>query len=197
VIGNPVRGVRLPAHRAGGRGLAVRQAVLSILLALVCLVGCDQEVTITPTTTTGGASLHLGWGETATIVDGVRVAASAPVVDPEAEPVNPGDVVLYCTVQITNEGSEPFGYDQADFTLIVGDGYEGCQGGLQGRLTTTPEPALLSGTLAPGQAVWGFLPLELAAEKVSEVSYLQFAPAGPTERGQGIWIVYWSGKQGY
>jgi hypothetical protein len=187
-------------------------AALLMLVALTGLAGCDREATtsssVTPgdssstaeppttsstqrpvSTVSAGWSAHLHWGETVTIGDGVRITVSAPRLDPKGAPVFDGSAVFYCVAEIANEGSQSFRYYQGWFEVYAAGGEKSCAGGIEGRLTTVSEPALGRGSVDPGQTVRGAIPLELPAEVVSKVDYLQLY-----QMWQGVtWVIQWSG----
>ncbi len=174
-------------------------AILAVLAFAGGAEGCtpSNEPGHSTTIVISGQSVYAGWGETATFADDIRMVAYAPKVDPRATPVYPGDIVLYCMVDITNGGSSPLKYDLARFGLYAKD--KTCPGGLNGKLTTVSEPPLASGTLAPGETVQGAVPFELPEDQVPTIQQLFFhchsrveVPGGLNDIG---WSVYWSDDQ--
>jgi hypothetical protein len=175
------------------------------LLVMVCLVGCDKgavnpgEPTYAagePTYAAGSSttvvisaeSFYVLWGETATVLEGVTITASAPVVDPETEPAHAGRVILYSVVEMTNGSDEPFSYEQADFYLYADLGFS--VGGVDGSPAPSGEmPLLASGTLEVGQNARGAVAFELAPEAVPTIARLAFIRLAPPV----TWMVEWSG----
>jgi hypothetical protein len=164
---------------------------------MVCLVGCDQgrvnpgkptyAAGSSTTVVIGAQSFYVRWGETASILEGVTIAASAPVVDPRAEPVHAGRAILYCVVEMTNGSTEPFTYREADFYLYADLGF--AVGGLDGSLASRDEmPLLVSGTLDPGHTIRGAVAFELSPEAVPTVERLAFIRLAPPV----TWMVEWS-----
>jgi hypothetical protein len=178
------------------------KALVTILMSLVfaggalgCTASSGTTVPEGSTTTLviSGQTIEVRWGETATFAGGIRMVAYAPQVDPRAKPLTPGDVVLYCMVDITNGRSQPFLYEQADFALYAKD--RTAIGGLAGGLALPSELVLLSGTLAPGETVQGAVPFELPEDQISTIQRLFFHCHSREEVSGGLndigWSVYW------
>ena len=106
-----------------------------------------------PGATSTITTLHqeeLKWGETATI-EGGAVTVDAPVADPAAK-LEPGFMIVYSIVTITNTGGTPISYSQHDFSL---EGGHSGGGGSDVQVAAGGQPALEMGTLPPGHTVTG------------------------------------------
>jgi hypothetical protein len=127
------------------------------------------------------------WGETVTVPGVMRVTVEQPRVDDEAAPVEssmPDNVVLYSMVTIENIGSDPLAYDQLDFILSAGD--DSWDGGAKG-LRASKEPALSSGTLAPGESARGAVPFQFSRAHLADISHLVFLYDSSTVRLEVEW----------
>jgi hypothetical protein len=189
------------AARARGRLRSWVPLVLAAVMGAGLLAGCEQrsaepgdsvsspESTETVVTGMVGAFSRT-WGGTVTRPGGVTIMADAPKVDSQARPAHPGNVVLYCVVEITNGGDGPFDYRPVDFALFVQKGVSA--GGVLGEhsdlLTTVSEPPLLAGTLEPGGTIRGAVAFEVSPSGVSTVEQLMFGHADPPG---GTWTAVW------
>jgi hypothetical protein len=130
------------------------------------------------------------WGGTVTGPGEVTIMVAAPKVDSQARPAHPGNVVLYCVVEITNGGDAPFDYRPVDFALFVPEGVSA--GGVLGEdddlLITVSQPPLLAGTLGPGETIWGAVAFEVSSDSVSTVEQVMFGHADPPG---GTWTACW------
>lgn len=123
--------------------------------------------TVAPVTTPTTAA-KLAWGDAGTW-QGISVSATAPLVDPSPDSVDPGDKVVYCLVTMINNSKDAFDYNGLDFTLFdtTHQAYD--------NFGLTSLPDLADGTLAPGEKVAGAIAFELPA--AATPSGLQWQPA--------------------
>ncbi len=135
-------------------------------------------------------SIKVGWGETATVDGVLQVTATAPQPDPSARPVEsaPDGIVVYCVITIRNIGSHPRSYDQSWLALMSEN--EGWGGGSDG-LQTSVTPALLSGTLEPGDTVTGVAPFQFSPEEVSSIHTLRFDTWPTRKTEKPVVLVEW------
>lgn len=108
----------------------------------------STSLPVTTSTVTILRQQELRWGETAA-VDGGAVTVDAPMIDPAVEASQPGFMVVFCMVAITNTGETPISFAPYDFNL------EGGRSGSGGMGSKPASGALEMGTLSPGQTVTG------------------------------------------
>ena len=135
-------------------------------------------------------SIKVGWGETATVDGALQVTASAPQRDPSARAVESAsdDVVVYCVVTIKNVGTHARSYDLSWLTLMSdGEGWSGGGDGLQTSIT----PALVPGTLDPGETVTGAVAFQFSPEEVARIHTLRFDTWMTRKTEKPVVLVQW------
>jgi hypothetical protein len=147
-------------------------AAALLLAAMLMVGGCALSggattTTAAPTTTTAAPSTTTTEAETTTTTaaklafgakgtwEGISVTATRPEIDYSPTLVGEGNKVVYCTVTIVNNSSEPFDYNGLEFTLFDADHQEYDNAGL------ASVADLGVGTLAPGESADGAVAFEM------------------------------------